>query len=148
VVLLLVWRRPVLDAADAEAIAGAPVHGTVSLPPTAAGVPGLPRLAYRVVSPGYDVVMLVGPAGSRRHRRELVAALTEAQPGGEERIIADPGLAEVAGRAPTSLLLVVLRIGAPEADLREYVERYLDDRPSGVVLVRSSRWRSLLRRRT
>ena len=67
--LVLVWRRPALDAASASEATGAPVYGQVRLagtPDTSKPwrSPGLVPLCRRLLASPYDTVVLVGPAGA------------------------------------------------------------------------------------
>jgi hypothetical protein len=69
VALILVIRRPVLDSATAEIVAGAPVLGRVRLSARGGGIEGLPRLARRVHASAVDVLLLAGTRSTRRARR-------------------------------------------------------------------------------
>ena len=166
--LLLIWRRPVLDAVGAQATAGVPVFGRVRLTSSRDGSRGMPQLSRRVLSSQTGMLLLAGPHNTRRERRLLVSELTnvlgwsqnvvaaEAQRGVNRAtsrptsgndpnrpdfaIIDGPTQIEVATRPERSLTLLVVREGITHSSLRSHSEQYLDDGAAGVVLVHGSRW--------
>lgn len=80
--LLLVLRRPVLDAGDATEITGVPVMGTVTLPrlrpgqpPRPTDVAGLIPVCRRLLVMHPTVVLLMGAGGSQTSRRQLCVAM-------------------------------------------------------------------------
>ena len=165
--LLLVWRRPVLDAVGAEATAGVSVFGRVMLTISRGGTRGLPQLSRRVMSSETGMLLLAGPRNTRRERRMLVSELAEvlgwsqnvveaedqhgvnrstsrAMSGNDPTrpdfvIINGPTQIEVATRPEGSLTLLVVREGIAHSSLRSQAEQYLDDGAAGVVLVHGSR---------
>lgn len=80
VILLLIWRRPVLDGAAAEDATGVPVLGRVVLPrhpdagngDTASGIAGVAR---RLVTGPYALVLLASPTAAVAQRRALLSVL-------------------------------------------------------------------------
>jgi len=174
VALLLVWRRPVVDAAGAELTTGVPVFGRVLLAGSRDGTRGLPQLCRRVMAGSTDTLLLAGPHNTRRERRVLAAELTRvlgwtrnvvslsprdsvnrsrSQPtpkdpmGRPDFLIVDgPSQLEVATRRDTSVTLLVVREGIAQTTLRRLAEQYLDDGSAGVVLVHGPRWRTGTRR--
>ena len=166
--LLLIWRRPVLDAVGAQATAGVPVFGRVRFTSSRDGTRGMPQLSRRVVSSQTHMLLLAGPHSTRRERRLLVSELTnvlgwsqnvvapDAQreinrsrsrpasgndPNRPDFVIIDgPTQIEVATRPDRSLALLVVREGVAHSSLRSQAEQYLDDGAAGVVLVHGARW--------
>jgi hypothetical protein len=166
VALLLIWRRPVVDALGAQATAGAPVFGRVKLTPSSDGTRGMPQLSRRVVSGHTEVLLLAGPHSTRRERRILMAEMTnvlgwtrgvvapkpmrgvnrsftrpteDAEGRRNFVIVNEPTQIEVATRPERSLTLLVVREGTPHSALRSQVEQYLDDGAAGLILVHGSR---------
>lgn len=162
VALILVIRRPVLDAATAESVAGAPVLGRVRLTGTRGGFEGLPRLARRVHASAVDIVLLAGTRATRRARRLLPAALggvlhrpftvvpqgdghgvpatfvSAGKPTGEASPLlfyVDPTQTQVTTRPDNALTVLVVREGISQAALRRHAENSLDDGSCGIVLV-------------
>jgi hypothetical protein len=81
VALLLVWRRPILDAASAEEATNAPVYGQVRLPRggsevEAHAVRGLAPLCRRVLANSYDTVLLVSLPTATTQLRQLGTAMS------------------------------------------------------------------------
>jgi hypothetical protein len=81
--LLLVARRPVISAADAEDTAGVPVLGTVAVPRPSAGqeagpedFAGLVPVCRRLLSLPTPTVVLVSRRAQERARKQLSKALT------------------------------------------------------------------------
>lgn len=82
--VLLVVRRPVIDGADAEEVAGVPSLGTVSLPgarrgelPAAADFAGLVPVCRRLLQLRTPIVVLVSRQREARARQQLSVALVE-----------------------------------------------------------------------
>jgi hypothetical protein len=168
VALILVWRRPVVDALGAQATAGAPVFGRVKLTPSRDGTRGMPQLSRRVLTGQTEMLLLAGPRSTKHERRVLAEELNgvlgwtrnvvvpQAErgvnrsrahlPSIEETdrrdfvIIDGPTQIEVATRPDRSLTLLVVREGTAHSSLRTQAEQYLDDGASGLVLVHGSRW--------
>jgi hypothetical protein len=80
IALILVWRRPVLDAASAEEATNAPVLGRVRIPRRRDAdvheFRGLVQLCRRVLSNPYETIMLVSPPQGTPQLRRLGAAMT------------------------------------------------------------------------
>jgi hypothetical protein len=81
VALIVVWRRPVLDAASAEEATNAPVYGLVKLPRgrgqvDSYSVRGLAPLCRRVLASSYDTVLLVGSPNGATQLRDLGIAMS------------------------------------------------------------------------
>jgi hypothetical protein len=169
VALLLVWRRPVVDAGGVRETTGVPVLGRVVLGGSRSRTRGLPQLVRLVNSGGTNVLFLAGPKNTRRARKQLATELRHVigwsrdvvwfegkgdqarkvhRAEDEKRthdplvIIDDPTPAEVATRPTASLTLLVVREGIGQAALGREAEIYFDGESAGVVLVRGSRWRS------
>jgi hypothetical protein len=167
VALLLVMRRPVLDAGTAEELARAPVYGRIRLAGSHGNLAGLPRVARRVQANAADTLLLAGPRSTRRARRVLPRALAgvlgravtmvtqdgSSYPGDRApdspaddsprrrplAILVDPSQAQLATRPDTALTLLVVREGVSHASLRRQAEQFLDDGNCGVVLVHGQR---------
>lgn len=80
VILLLIWRRPVLDSAAAEDATGVPVVGRVLLPrdPDAGNggtASGIAAVARCLVTGPYALVLLASPAAAAAQRRALLSVL-------------------------------------------------------------------------
>lgn len=169
VALLLVWRRPVVDAGGVRETTGVPVLGRVVLGGSHSRTRGLPQLVRLVNSGGTNVLFLAGPKNTRRARKQLATELRHVigwsrdvvwfegkgdqarkvhRADGEQRthdplvIIDDPTPAEVATRPASSLTLLVVREGIGQSALGREAEIYFDGESAGVVLVRGSRWRT------
>jgi hypothetical protein len=76
VALIVVWRRPVLDAASAEEATNAPVYGVVKLPRgrgqvDSYSVRGLAPLCRRVLTSPFDTVLLVSSPKGESQLRDL-----------------------------------------------------------------------------
>ncbi len=79
VALLVVWRRPVLDATSAEEATNAPVYGLVRLPRgqvDSYSVRGLAPLCRRVLASSYDTVLLVSFPKGESQLRDLSSAMS------------------------------------------------------------------------
>jgi hypothetical protein len=81
VALIVVWRRPVLDAASAEEATNAPVYGLVRLPRgrgqvDSYSVRGLAPLCRRVLASSYDTVLLVSFPKGETQLRDLGIAMS------------------------------------------------------------------------
>jgi hypothetical protein len=80
IALILVWRRPVLDAASAEEATNAPVLGRVRIPRRRDAdvheFRGLAQLCRRVLSNPYETILLVSPPQATPQLRRLGAAMT------------------------------------------------------------------------
>ena len=80
IALILVWRRPVLDAASAEEATNAPVLGRVRIPKRREAdvheFRGLAQLCRRVLSNPYETIMLVSPPQGAPQLRRLGAAMS------------------------------------------------------------------------
>ena len=81
VALIVVWRRPVLDAASAEEATNAPVYGLVRLPRgrgqvDSFSVRGLAPLCRRVLASSYDTVLLVSSPKGETQLRDLGIAMS------------------------------------------------------------------------
>lgn len=81
---LLLVRRPVLDTGGAFEVTGVPVLGSVSLPrthedqwPSSQEVSGIVPLCRRLLAFEVHTVVMVGPAGTVRARRQLIAAMSD-----------------------------------------------------------------------
>jgi hypothetical protein len=162
VALLLVLRRPVLDVTSAEVMTGTPVLGRLVIGGSRRASRGLPQLCRRILRQRVDTVLLTGPRETSRIRKLLAAELAEmldetlelVRPEGEPpeaqgaplRIVEEPSPLDLATRADTSLVLVVVKEGIAAAQLRRQAEQFLDGGPAGLVLVRTSvslrPWRS------
>lgn len=167
VALLLVWRRPIVDASGAQETTGTPVFGRVLLTANRDGTRGLPQLCRLLVAGPTDTLLIAGPRSTRRDRRILadelgnvlgwtrsvvaldpqdglnrsLAQVGSRKAGPREFVIIDsPSQVEVATRPDTSLVLLVVREGTPHASLRRQTEQYLDGGEAGVVLVHRRRW--------
>ena len=170
VALLLVWRRPVIDADSAGHVTGAPVLARLRFGRSAGAARGLPRLCRRILSGGNGMLLLSGPRNTHSERQLLAADLAEvfARTG---RVISDaddllptrvaesqeltrdtadpadivilrePSAVDVAARPSTALTLLVVREGVSSSSLRKFADEYLDEGDAGVVLVASPRWR-------
>jgi hypothetical protein len=82
VALLLVWRRPILDAASAEEATNAPVYGEVRLPRgSRAGDPyavrGLAPLCRRLLANPSDTVLLVTLPSASKQLQQLGAVMSD-----------------------------------------------------------------------
>ncbi|MBA2695804.1 MAG: hypothetical protein H0U62_08190, partial [Actinobacteria bacterium] len=129
VVLLVVLRRPVLDAEAAQEVTGAPVLGRVTMPGgpggvTAGDVRGVAGLCRRLLADASSVVLFVGPKKSAALRHRLTPVLTSllsrsrsvvASRGGEQDLTTQWGLEarrngrktrNVPGTPKTELVLV------------------------------------------
>lgn len=172
VALLLLLRRPVLDAVTAGLETGAPVLGRITL--GRGGASGMTKLCHRILSQPTGMVLMVGPPDTRRDRQELADELVGcvghvrrviamgsrepvddygsaslAVPSGTDELflLADASPVEVATRPDQSLTLLVLREGIPRTSLRELAQQYLDGGDSAVVLLRREPLLSSLRHR-
>jgi hypothetical protein len=80
IALILVWRRPVLDAASAEEATNAPVLGRVRIPKRREAdvheFRGMAQLCRRVLSNPYETIMLVSPPQGTPQLRRLGAAMS------------------------------------------------------------------------
>jgi hypothetical protein len=81
IALLLVWRRPVLDASSAEEATNAPVLGRVRLPRGRGEAPardyrGLAQLCRRVLGNPHEAILLVSPPKGTPQLRRLGTAMT------------------------------------------------------------------------
>jgi hypothetical protein len=81
VALIVVWRRPVLDAASAEEATNAPVYGLVRLPRGRGAVDsysvrGLAPLCRRVLASSHDTVLLVSFPKGESQLRDLGSAMS------------------------------------------------------------------------
>jgi hypothetical protein len=81
VALIVVWRRPVLDAASAEEATNAPVYGLVRLPGgrrqvDSYSIRGLAPLCRRVLANPYDTVLLVSFPQGETQLRQLGSAMS------------------------------------------------------------------------
>ncbi|HET6560448.1 MAG TPA: hypothetical protein VFG72_01105 [Marmoricola sp.] len=169
VIALVAWRRPVLDAATAERVAGVPVMGIVDVDDDQDAVRGVDELSRKVRHSSDGPVYMTGPAVARTERQLLADLLTRMNghhrisEGTEptstasithlngNRVVQDPTIHQLAGRPTGSLVLCVAPIGIPEAKLRRASETRFGTAGSGVVLVRRRRplglrLNSLLRR--
>jgi hypothetical protein len=147
VAALLVWRRPVLGAAAAGQVVGAPVLGSLELDPRHADVRGLPQLYARLLRRSVNVVFLIG-AESAEDDVPLVAeglrglarqSLAEGQEGFTRSgltVVEEPSPTELAARPGDSLTLVLVPIGTRESSLRREAELDIDADSAAVVLVR------------
>lgn len=84
ITLLLMARRPVLDAADAEQVTGVAVLGTVTLPrlrtrqiPADSDVAGLVPVCRRLLAKHPRVILLMAVPGSEALRSQLASALAD-----------------------------------------------------------------------
>ncbi len=170
VALLLVWRRPVVEAAGAAAATGTPVLGRVRLARSGdtRNVTGLAPLCRRLLGNRGDVILFTSARKASSERHDLALAVTavlsrtlqvDIVSGGQggalrgssaigvgsstsrELLIVDgPTPDEVATRPETSLTLLVVRPGIGLQELRRTAEEYLDSGPAGVVLVERAHW--------
>jgi hypothetical protein len=176
VIALVAWRRPVLDAAAAERVAGVPLMGIVEVTDDGTHVRGVDELSRRVLRSSDGLVYVTGPAMATSERRLVAGELkgllnghlsksTSAlepraeQPsrasaqdnGGPNGVVENPTEGQLAIRPSGSLVLCVAPVGIREAALRRAAETRFGSPGSGVVLVRrhrslSTRLKALLRR--
>jgi hypothetical protein len=163
VIALVAWRRPVLDAATAERVAGVPLLGIVEVDDHHDAARGVEELSRKLRLSSYGPVYMTGPAVARTERQLLADLLkrmdghhgidaqsldegAEPTPTGSttthlngERIVEDPTMHQLAGRPSGSLVLCVAPIGIPENTLRRASETRFGTAGSGVVLVRHRR---------
>jgi hypothetical protein len=165
--LLVAVRRPVLSAAAAASAAEAPLVAVVPLQKESfiARRIGVQRLLEALPHLSSSAVELVGPRGSARQRRELLALLEEQVgelPGSDVRnwqiVVTDPEddsspavrMMAPAGPAPEDELLaavlVVVPEGAPARTVRDVVLDFPPEEICGTVFVRERARR--FRRRT
>ena len=176
VALVLLVRRPVIDAATAEQESGAPVLGRITLDRGGTGASGMTQLCHRIVSEPTRMVLMAGPANMRRERHELAdqlvfwlkrvrhvisigsrepveafgaASLAERTSSEEELVIVDDASpVDVATRPDRSLTLLVVREGITRSALHEQARQYVDGGSVALVLVRRGTWLAQLRRRS
>lgn len=174
VMLLLMLRRPVIDASTARpAVGGAPVLGRITLGRRGSGTTGMTQLCHRILSQPTGLLLMVGPRNSLRERHELGGELTTwlsrvrrvvytrsregVDPYGSASVAAasvsddelivleDASPVEVATRPERSLTLLVVHEGISVASLREQAQQYLDGGNGAVVLLRRESWWTWLR---
>ena len=173
-VLLLMLRRPVIDATTAQqVVSGAPVLGRVTLGRRGTGATGMTQLCHRILSHPTVLLLVVGPSSSRRERHELSGELANwlsrvrrvvytrsregvdrygsaslaAASSSEDQLIVleDASPVEVATRPERSLTLLVVQEGISAASLREQARQYLDGGTAAVLLLRRESWWAWLR---
>lgn len=157
VALLVVLRRPVLDAASAEEATAAPVMGRVAIPRGRARVDvrdvvGIASLCRRVLADSAEVVLLAGPGRAAPQRQQLAwvmatvigrnrptrlvtgsrapspAAASVSDIGLRDLVLVDgPSLEQITGRSQNSLTLLVVPEGMSARALRETADHYLDE---------------------
>jgi hypothetical protein len=162
VAAILAWRRPVLGAATAERVAGAPVVASVQLDPGRDEIQGLPRLCHHLLHDAAPVIFLTGPRLAREDRHRLATELRsvlagprsvtvlagshqsfwglppekQGGPDADLLIVDGPTQAELMLRPPESLTLMVVPEGIPTNILQREAEYHLDGGRSGIVVVR------------
>ncbi len=169
VALLLVLRRPVVDAAAAEDATGVPVLGRVRLPRSggeldASDLMGIGLLCRRILSAGHRVVYVAGPA--RAHVEQLSDSMTEfmervrstaserpetngashdtaagASPRTAEIVVLNGPSLEQWARVPdeSSMTLLAVPEGITTRTLRNLADEHFTGTPAGVVLVAQHR---------
>lgn len=165
VTALVVWRRPVIDAAAAERVVGVPVISMLELT-RSHDFRGLPQLCHYLVRNSLEVVFLTGPPSGRAERRKLAEIVPRLLAGpndvrvlhseetrakkrpSEERgrttetsgvvIVPEPTQAQLVRRPASSLTLLMVPTGISHGALQRYAERYLGAEDVGLVLVRHS----------
>jgi hypothetical protein len=146
VAALLVWRRPVLGAAAAGQVVGAPVLGSLEIDPKTGGVRGLPQLYTRLVRRSDCVVFLTGIGSSeddvplvadglRGLARHSLSAEPNAPANSGLTVVEEPGADDLLSRPGSSLTLLLVSVGTPESSLRREAELQAADN-AGVVFVR------------
>lgn len=99
IMLLLIWRQPVLGAASAEEITGTRVLGQITLPHDRrqldrGTVAGLAGLARRLLSGGYSHMLLASPPRTDATRAQLLVGLERVLAGTREvRVLRGQGAA-------------------------------------------------------
>ncbi|MBA3249259.1 MAG: hypothetical protein H0T66_02865 [Geodermatophilaceae bacterium] len=129
IAVLLLVRRPVLDAADATEITGLPVLGTITLsqlrsgrhPAPPAEIPGMVAVCRRLLTTGPRVVVLTSAGRADARRRQVLVALAALL--GQARkpdltLVEDPGPSAVLDPAVSSTSIVLVPIGVSERALR------------------------------
>lgn len=83
VAAVLVIRRPVLDGGSATDATGVPILGTITLPrardndyPGLSEISGMVPVCRRLLALDVHTIVLVGPVGAERGRRQLVVAMS------------------------------------------------------------------------
>ncbi len=167
VALLLVLRRPVVDAAAAEDATGVPVLGRVRLPRSggeldASDLMGIGLLCRRILSAGHRVVYVAGPA--RAHVEQLSDSMTEfmervrstaaerpetngagpdaaVSPRTAEIVVLSGPSLEQWARVPdeSSMTLLAVPEGITTRTLRTLADEHFTGTPAGVVLVAQHR---------
>lgn len=170
VLLLLMLRRPVIDATTAREVVGrgTPVLGRVTLGRRGAATTGMTQLCHRILSHPTRLLLIVGPPDSVRERHELGGELASwlsrvrrvvytrsregvdpygsaslaAASASEDQLIVleDASPVEVATRPERSLTLLVVHEGISTASLREQAQQYLDGGNVAVLLLRRESW--------
>lgn len=174
VMLLLMLRRPVIDATTARQVAGGtPVLGRVTLGRRETGTTGMTQLCHRILSHPTGLLLMVGPPNTVRERHELggelatwlsrvrrvvytrsregvdpygSASLAAASaPEDQLIVLEDASPVEVATRPERSLTLLVVHEGISAASLRELAQQYLDGGNVAILLLRREPWWAWLR---
>jgi hypothetical protein len=169
VMLLLMLRRPVIDATTArQVVGGTPVLGRVTLGRRGTGTTGMTQLCHRILSQPTGLLLMVGPPNSVRERHELggelaswlgrvrrvvytrsregvdpygSASLAAASASDDQLIVLeDASPVEVATRPERSLTLLVVHEGISAASLREQAQQYLDGGNVAMLLLRRQSW--------
>jgi len=164
VALLLVWRRPVLDAESAEEATNAPVIGRLRLPSGRRGdlapqeVPGMAPLCRRILSDANGTVLMVSPPEGTSQLRQVGSAMSlllsrvgrpvneggqagsaNGVPDGAGRthlVVSDGGSAEEVASLPDSALtLLLVPEGIGMRALRDAAGEYFTGGPGGLVMV-------------
>lgn len=146
VALLMLFRRPVLDAGTAAQVAGVPVVGRVLLSRHHSddlhASTGLAPLCRRLLTGSSSVVMLVSSAKDQGYRHRIAAALSQVFRGEAITLVEGPTTEQLASRPRGATVLLVTHEGVSQSALRDDSAEYLapeDD--GGLVLVgRQSRW--------
>lgn len=155
VLLLVAWRRPVVDAASAARLAGAPVLGTVRISSAGEVLGGVAPLCHRLLNGTHTTALLVGPSSADRQAlatevRHLLAAGSRGTSSASHRsresaelvtIVEAPTEAVLAVRPPSSMVVLVVPVGLPAAAVRRAAEPLVDPGSSAVVLVARARAR-------
>jgi hypothetical protein len=146
VALLMLFRRPVLDAGSAAQVAGVPVVGRVQLSRHQSddlnASTGLAPLCRKLLASSSSVVMLVSSAKDQGYRHRIAAALSEVFRGKRITLVDGPTTDQLASRPLGATVLLVTHEGVSQSTLRDDSAEYLaPDDDGGLVLVgRQSRW--------
>jgi capsular polysaccharide biosynthesis protein len=149
VVLLVILRRPVVDADSAEDASGVPVLGRLRIPRSGEPIEDITELAHvvRAILPhDPQVVWLAAPKGGTRAAQQLANGLTrvwerverasvdKATPGHPDFVVLEKAGDELLDNDKPSMTVLLVPIGTKASKVRHMARTYFTGGPMSVVI--------------